>query len=779
MNKKLLTLLITTIVMANAMQAQNMQTFTQMFDSIFINVSRTDATTGILYERVVPFANLFRFTNPDTADVDIFLQGYSELYRATFIPTARLPYDSDSLKRQILKNTNIVDIALLHYRFNNIDSAAARQKLYVAGNGLIAENTNISSSLYLESTILCAAPLIKRHFSSSIVYRLSDIFRFDNTGNAITQLQVDFGDETGLHFFDLNSSFPIEYAEGGIKIIHLIATLANGTLIETYSKIEIVLPKVSKANDNTITNYWISDYNIWQQIPFLDYTGVSRTAGYTYRQGETQILSGIGLVRIYYSSEDKILRKPVLVVDGFDPGNKRKFESNDDGNDHKSIWSMLYYDNDTKHLGDKLIGEHGYDLVVLDLPDGGGYIEQNAMICIELINWINQQLNESGSKEKIVVVGPSMGGQITRYALTYMEKHPNDPLCNYGKHNCRLWISYDSPHQWANISMGAQAFLEYLGYHQSIGPAKDKYEEVLCSIAAKQMLVQHKHGEGGTYRTKWNTARRNNNVATNGYPSFLRKIAVANGSLSGSPSYEVNEELPSFTDMMVPDYINQEHLVLHAYAYYILTSANYFIVGYPDCGETDEVFSAEWQLIFIPIPNTWTITVPINGTCRVDQAPGGNYDTFDQIATQFDDTGGGLTSIYLNKKYHCFMPNKSTLDINGDIDLFADISGMDLVAQHRIPFQSYAGSEDVNMYHVTFNGKLVNYLINEVETYLQGPDTITDCKFYKFNVHLPKDTTATANWFMSSNLSIIAMPSYDTVIVRWNGQGSSAWINAA
>ena len=121
---------------------------------------------------------------------------------------------------------------------------------------------------------------------------------------------------------------------------------------------------------------------------------------------------------------------------------------------------MLYYDNSTKHIGLELLLK-GYDLVILDLPDGGGYIEQNAMVCIEVINKINQLLDISGSKEEIVIIGPSMGGQITRYALAYMEQHSEDPNTNFGKHNCRLWVSFDSPHQGANISMGAQAFIHY------------------------------------------------------------------------------------------------------------------------------------------------------------------------------------------------------------------------------------------------------------------------------------------------------------------------------
>jgi hypothetical protein len=32
--------------------------YAEMFDSVFKNVSRIQATTGILYERSVPFANL-------------------------------------------------------------------------------------------------------------------------------------------------------------------------------------------------------------------------------------------------------------------------------------------------------------------------------------------------------------------------------------------------------------------------------------------------------------------------------------------------------------------------------------------------------------------------------------------------------------------------------------------------------------------------------------------------------------------------------------------------
>ena len=66
------------------LQAQ--QDFTELFDSVFVNISRSGATTGILYDRVIPFSNLKQFSgnNPDTADMYQFLYGYTLSFIATY-----------------------------------------------------------------------------------------------------------------------------------------------------------------------------------------------------------------------------------------------------------------------------------------------------------------------------------------------------------------------------------------------------------------------------------------------------------------------------------------------------------------------------------------------------------------------------------------------------------------------------------------------------------------------------------------------------------------------
>lgn len=66
MKKYLLYLFLIWVIILNHIQAQ---TYTTAFDSVFAHVSRVDATTGILYERVIPFGNLTHYNsledNPD------------------------------------------------------------------------------------------------------------------------------------------------------------------------------------------------------------------------------------------------------------------------------------------------------------------------------------------------------------------------------------------------------------------------------------------------------------------------------------------------------------------------------------------------------------------------------------------------------------------------------------------------------------------------------------------------------------------------------------------
>lgn len=92
---------------------------------MFIHLDKSGITTGILYDRVFPFANLpfFNVNQPDTIDVTFFIQAGSELRRASYNPDNNLPPVADyfyALKKKAAGTKNI-NISVFSYNYHYID----------------------------------------------------------------------------------------------------------------------------------------------------------------------------------------------------------------------------------------------------------------------------------------------------------------------------------------------------------------------------------------------------------------------------------------------------------------------------------------------------------------------------------------------------------------------------------------------------------------------------------------------------------------------------------
>ena len=206
----------------------------------------------------------------------------------------------------------------------------------------------------------------------------------------------------------------------------------------------------------------------------------------------------------------------------------------------------------------------GYDVVVVNHPthwhngiriDGGAdYIERNALTHVQLYQRLIQRLNQNNSNESLVIVGPSMGGQISRYALAYMEKHNIE-------HRTRLWVSVDSPHLGANIPIGVQSLLHLMYNITGSVAAGDFIEYQLNSAAARQQLIEQYANSSNEelgqiwldgrsisqgfsqnkgrpiYLNYYNNLFQNGLQGSQGYPTLSRNIALINGSLLGRSSF--------------------------------------------------------------------------------------------------------------------------------------------------------------------------------------------------------------------------------------------------
>lgn len=312
---------------------------------------------------------------------------------------------------------------------------------------------------------------------------------------------------------------------------------------KNYLLLLVLCPILVTAQTSSITATEIVDLSV--------YNGTASTAG----QGEYQIFLG----------NDNVLDKPIIFVDGFDPGDTR---------DITTIYNSLEFTGagGTQNLGD-LVRAQGFDLVILNFPtyvngdgatiDGGAdFIERNAMVLVELINNINTD-KAANNPEPNVIIGPSMGGIISRYALNYME-------ANTLTDDTRLFISFDSPHLGANIPIGLQHQLNYLAFN-SLNPVAELQpiiDNLLKSSAARQLLTDHleAHLIGGVgvefdtnitlptphpFRTTFQG--RITSLTTDGFPSNVRNIAIVNGSGIGSPYFAIGNSgmtvSPGFTVM--------------------------------------------------------------------------------------------------------------------------------------------------------------------------------------------------------------------------------------
>lgn len=423
----------------------------------------------------------------------------------------------------------------------------------------------------------------------------------------------------------------------------------------------------------------------------ISYQGFDETAAYV----------GTGEYKIYYDNIDGVLDKPIFFVDGFDPNDSRTIPL---------MYNLLNFGTSGENLGD-LIRDEGYDLVVLNFPTyvrtadgatingGADYIQRNAYILVELLNTINGM--KVGTEEN-VVIGPSMGGLVSRYALKYMEDNTLD-------HETRLYVSFDSPHRGANVPMSIQYLFNYMVNGApaitELGPLVDG---LLGSAAAKQMLIDHylAHvdlaGDGVTqtgsnlpvgapnYRDAFQTE-----LDGMGFPQDTRNIAVTNGSGMGTLTGSIGLELLN-------------HLFMTSVSTRATITLNFTPLENTNAQVTDFV----GELLFF---GTWINVANYSASSKspvtvdgLDSAPGGQFDLY-----SFDDGSSALITEFVNNltsQYFNFIPTISGLGIT-ETDDWYDLP--DVTSRFNTPFDATYIPDD-NEPHVQVNAGNVAFTLDEI-----------------------------------------------------------------
>ena len=709
-------------------------------DQRMASLDKSRIPTGILYDRVAGLAGLELFNISGTTGVldcsstNHFLQAYYEMHAANYNNPGTEPC------RQLLRDNALVNsnngtvlMGALRYRFNYIDSNAVRNnQLYFPGgrDGLVIDGVGTGSP-YLLRDVVVGAALVDTLQTGSATFKLDPGYIFTNTGVALASVSVNFGNGQPIQTFTPGQSMSVRYLSAGLKKLTFTFTYASGQRFTTKSGFYV--KRAACANCRSTAGVEVDKCVAADLVATRSFRGIAGQAKISYFYSTTPLKScGTGLINV---------TKPVVLIDGFDHDGKR---------DAKKLYneSLSYTDAGGQQLnfGEELRAQ-GYDVVVMDMPNvtgppitvrvgvvaytytpilrrsGSDYIERNGLALVSLIEELNRQVAAAGSTEELVIVGPSMGGQIARYALAYMEQ-------NGIPHRTRLYVALDSPHNGANIPIGLQRFIR----HYADDVKDSKLLNVLESIdspASREMTAQHYNFNNNNDATTAFAPHpdRNAFLATlnvlrpGGFPSNVRRVAVTNGALNGAAQKDQTGR--AIADGTQAFLLQQEGVPPGGLVGFAVRSTPiigligratttasarvYFSSGWGNTGRTMRTYKLNQG------ERLYDATGPA-GSCGLDAGPGGYRKFFAEVAE------GGWSSGLFQARYFwsvreraSFIPMLSALGCT--YPGYNNCTGVDtryLVCNNGTPFDAYYGPATVNEEHTQLTSGNVAFLKNEI-----------------------------------------------------------------
>lgn len=514
------------------------------------------ARSGRLYERVLPLAHVERFDGTSAApfvDAATWRQAWDELDRAA-LGVSRLPSLAQVLaSARASRSSGVLPLALFDVAYERLrPEALADGSLSVHGDRLVPSPG--------------AAPLVSaRAFAGAVLaprtYRGQDaVFELTPdrllTEEAPRALAIDFADGRGPRALTPGERAHVRYAETGTHTLTAWLTRADGSVAETRFTFEVAA-MAAPAPDDTLH--------------------ITATQAFEGRLGT-------GNAYVYRAPGHDSLVNPIVMVEGFDL-------------DNSMGWDELYALLDQENLLETLRAA-GFDAVVLDFTDATEAIQVNAFVVESLIGQVQNAIAPGTS---IAVVGASMGGLCSRYALAWMEHHGVP-------HRVRTWISFDSPQQGADIPLGLQHWIRFFAGQSADAAA---FLATLDRPAARQMLLYHYTDPAGSTGTAdpLRAALLADLAAVGDYPALPRRVAILNGSGAGA-----DQGFAPAAQVIQYDYSS------------LLVALKGNVWAVPDAASAT-LFDGSIRILF----STTSQKVTVSGTRPWDGAPGGSRGSFAEL----------------------------------------------------------------------------------------------------------------------------------------------------
>jgi hypothetical protein len=745
---------------------------TQLSDMLsLLDMGTITNNTGILADRMPRYADMGLLRGKYLSDsTRLSLEPYELLYgqlrQAYIIPTV-LPA-ADSLVRLIkgVKLSPVVHLSLSAFKYQ-------RLKPYALSNGLITYDgqrfqdvVDPRESPYMMDTLVISTANKPSYDTTTVPFILKDNFTFTNLN--ISTIQVDFGNGSGYQTIAYNQLQYITYPDTGQYAINVKVTLATNEVLLSGAYIEIVEPIANNVrSEHIVESRMTGTYNS-SPDGYL-HIGTTTVLPFPFPQNPIPA-TGVEIFYWYNMNEcmDSKIRKPLIIIEGFDPLNKYGSSGVIDKNTSNPI-GLLDKDYDLNKPLKDLINEQNYDLFYINFVDSKISIIDNAAFVKQAIEWINAQKHLNGSNEKNIVIGASMGGLVGKWALREFELNNQD-------HEAELFISFDSPMRGANIPLALQALPLALGKRKILGVLElndvngvlETGLNTITSKAARQMMYYYLGDckDGCTPAALSVEHDEFYNALDARGELTVPYVAMSNGALDGTGMmFGAGAELinASQIDWWIKAI---EHVLLGIFSLDVEVKG-WALPGKILNSSLNKIAVHTFEFpSFLGIPlvsSSETITLANSGYITYDNAPGG-LRTFDEVEGEKVSNKVGW-----NFKSFCFIPTISSLDLRNVTNPFAsgltNIAGT--IASSASQVRAYQGSTtsstqyeefQKNQQHVTFNNTLATFLLGNIIKYELNVSVLNN-RTYNFGISnysntYPNGTILSTSHIIKKNITI-------------------------
>ena len=514
------------------------------FDDLILNVNGKDKVTTLAVNDWVRIYNELKYANSDTS----YMGNMAEIEK--FVG---LYYEQDMT----------YPIGILDFSFNKVEKAAIDRGDLVENDDFLDARRSKASSFSNQRAVV-ASCLSHNIYGDNINFIVNGFFYSNNIKDQTLQsVEIDFGNGEGFQQVNLGETINVSYSSASeyiqIKtkltyeniVTHQVETYyAHSSVFRTGTS-TVPVPGIVPVGTNAKNTTPIKpeDPIYYPKASFKTVTecpdpkpGEKVSCCCVTRDIRVDSKLEVHILFSKLNTSGK-LRRPFIVTDGFDPGNKRDYFRTDIpldedlplNNDFRGLFQLINGDPSPWYPNEKTpnliaaLRADGYDMVIINFLDGAGIIQNNAEVLRRFFNEIlNSSTYRDNKTEEAILVGPSMGGIITRMMLTKMEYDKQEPFV-------KTWISFDSPQQGANIPLGLQKAIQHLE-DKTPGIAKKAKASLRASLdklntpAARQLLLSHytASGKGTAEHDKLYTDLGK----FGGYPVYSKNYGISNGGKS-------------------------------------------------------------------------------------------------------------------------------------------------------------------------------------------------------------------------------------------------------